>query len=91
MAQREFTPQEFAQYAEDALENWDWDIEAKEGRRSEKYIADMKEALTFDAEYAVSTFADDGGVIRLDRAYGDVYDKLYEFAKNCADNAADSR
>lgn len=86
MNQREFTPQEFAEAATEALENWDWDVEAEEGRRSEEYIAAMKDALDFDAEYAASTFADDDGLIRLNRAYSDVWDKLYEFAKNCADN-----
>lgn len=86
MTQREFTPAEFAECAAQAVDNWDWDIEA-ESPRSGEYVEIMKEALDFDAEYAKEQFADDDGIIRLDRAYIDVWDKLHEFAINCADNA----
>lgn len=92
MTQREFTPAEFAECAVQALENWDFNVETDNGR-SVAWCENFKEALNFGnttearIEYAAGTFADDDGIIRLDRAYGDVWDKLYEFATNCADNA----
>lgn len=96
MTQREFTPAEYAECARQALGNWDFDAELDNGR-SEQWCQDFKEALDFgntteaQEAYAADSFADDDGVIRLDRAYSDVWDKLYEFATNCADNALEAR
>lgn len=93
MAQRTFTPAEFAQAAAEAIENWDFNAYTDDGR-SPQWVADFKEALDFGSEaeeYAARQFADDDGMIHLDRAYSDVWDKLHEFATNCADNAAAAR
>lgn len=87
--QRTFTPAEFAEAAAAALDNWDWSVEAQEGR-SPAYIAAMKDALDFGsnpAEYAANNWTDDNGEIVLPNGFSDVWDFLYEFAVSTADNS----
>ena len=87
--QKTFTLAEFADAAAQALDNWDWNVEAQEGR-SPAYIAAMKEALNFGdnpAEYAANNWAGKDGMIEIGKGFSDVYDMLYEFAVSTADNA----
>jgi len=80
--QRVFTGKEIAQCAKDALDNWDFDVELENGR-SPEYVAAMKDALTFDANYAAELWCEDGPM-ELNRAYGNIWDFLDEFANNMA-------
>ena len=82
MDKRTFTAAEIAQYAKDALDNWDFEVELDNGR-SQKWVEAQKEALRFDEEYAQSLWCEDGPM-ELDRAYSDIWDFLYEFSINMA-------
>lgn len=81
---REFTPAQVVQAAIDAVDNWDWDIE-EDG-------PELREQLEgWDAEFVRKTFADDDGIVRLDRAYKDIWDKLDEYARATLQNVRATR
>jgi hypothetical protein len=80
--QKVFTPEEYAQCAAEALENWDWDIELE--NYSSEEVEAMKEALRFDADYARKGFSDDDGLIRISPTLGNVWNNLDEFAHSTA-------
>ena len=85
MNQREFTPAEFAQAAADARDNWDWNAEAENS--SPDIAKAMQEYLDFGDDatnYARTQFADDDGIIRIDRAFSDVWDMLDEYSRSWA-------
>lgn len=93
MSTKTYTPAEIADAAAQALDNWDWNVEAQEGR-SPAYIAAMKDALDFGSDpvaYAANNWAGDDGMIEIGKGFSDVYDFLYEFAVSTADNAAATR
>ncbi len=76
--QREFSIPQFTQAVWDAIENWDWEAEGDFGLR-------MLSALVgIDEDYVAGVFADDDGVVRIDRAYNNVWDKIDEFARATA-------
>jgi hypothetical protein len=72
-----------------ALENWDFQALIDDGK-SPEWVEAYKEALDFGGDpvnYAKNTFAEDDGLIYLNKAYNNWWDKLEEFATNAADNA----
>lgn len=79
---RIFTPAQIAECAAEALDNWDFGVELDNGR-SPKFVKAMKEALTFDEEYAQKLW---GKEMDLDSAFSDIWDFLDEFARNMADS-----
>lgn len=76
---REFSPDQVIEAANDALDNWDWD-RGVDNRIAEGDEGICKEFLSnWDKNYVINSFADNDGVIRLDRAYKNVWDWLDEF------------
>lgn len=80
---RIFTPVQIADSAQEALANWDFDVEM-DNDRSPKFVKAMKEALTFDEDYARSMW---GEAMELDSAFSDIWDFLDEFANSMASQA----
>lgn len=86
--QREWTPEQLAEAAQDALDNWEWDVyleigdgddgitsaELEERRDDRKSII---EGMT-DAEANRTSYADDDGVIRIEPQYGNIWHWLDE-------------
>ena len=81
-SKRTFNPAEIAQCAKDALDNWDFDIEA-DMDRSPEFIQAMQDALDIDEDGAVDLWCQDGD-LELSPAFGDIWDMLYEFSQNMA-------
>lgn len=79
---RIFTASQLAEAGQSALDNWDWDVEADEGK-SEKAIAAMREALDITTDEAEQNWGEE---MDLDTAFGDIWDFLYEFAVSTAAN-----
>lgn len=79
---RIFTPVQIVEAAQEALDNWDFDVEIDNGR-SPKFVKAMKEALTFNEDYARSLWGEE---MDLDSAFSDIWDFLDEFARNMTDS-----
>lgn len=71
--QREWTAEQLAEAAQDALDNWEWEVfeEGRDGRKAEVL------AMT-DIDYCRTSFADDDGIIRLEKAFKDVWEWIDE-------------
>lgn len=80
-SQREFSIPQFTQAIWDAIENWEWEVENGDGLKMLAALAGIEE------DYVRSVFADDDGVIRINRAYKNVWDKIDEFARSTAANS----
>jgi len=74
--ERLFTAKEIAQAAQEALENWDFDVIEE----SEEYVASYKAALDISEADATELWCEDGPM-DLDSAYQDIWDFLDEYAK----------
>jgi hypothetical protein len=79
---RIFTANQLAEAAQAALENWDWGVEADEGK-SEKEVEAMKEALDLTADEAEELW---GKEMDLDSAFSNIWDFFYEFAVTAANS-----
>ena len=86
--QREWTTQQVAEAAQDALDNWEWDVyledeqagqdasqEEREASRDNRKA--QLEAMT-DPDYIASSYADDDGVVRIEKQYGNIWSWLDE-------------
>jgi hypothetical protein len=82
MPKRIFTAEEIVECAQEALDNWDFEIELENGR-SERFIQAQRDALGFDLEYARDTWCYHAPM-SLGAAYSDIWDFLYEFSVNMA-------
>lgn len=72
--QKEWTPEQLSEAAQDAVNNWEWeypDVEGLDGR------LEIAKALA-DPDYDKSSYADDDGIIRIGRGFKDVWEWLYE-------------
>ena len=81
---RTFTPEQMAQCAKDALENWDY--ESVYPPLNPKEIEDRLEILNLTADECARLWADDTGLIYLDRAFENVWDMLDEFVEATSAN-----
>lgn len=71
--QREWTPEQLAEAAQDAVENWDWEV-YEEGGSSRSEI--MKAIA--EPDYNKSGYADDDGIIRIGSGFKDIWEWLDE-------------
>ena len=78
--QREWTPEQLAEAAQDALDNWEWDAETLSEVESQEESNDKKaivESMT-DVDANRDSYADDDGIIRINRVFSDIWDWISE-------------
>ena len=80
--QRKWTPEQLAEAAQDALDNWEWDVEylypnddlTQEASDNKKSIVEGM----LDVAANLSSYCNDDGVLTIDRSFSDIWDWIHE-------------
>ena len=75
--QREWTPEQLAEAAQDALDNWGWDAEyglTQEASDNKKSIVEGM----LDVAANLSSYCNDDGILTIDRSFSDIWDWIHE-------------
>lgn len=77
--QREWTPEQMAEAARDAVDNWNWDASTYWPVEDQETVDNQKAILeSYTTPEAWAGSAEEDGLIHLDNSYSNVWDYLHE-------------